>query len=194
MFDIAYKVSSDQTAVYRTCESVIQDFANDNVFYLELRTTPRTGEGMTKEDYIEAVVKAVKDNKTDTIVKILLSINRVHDPKVSHEALEIMIKMFKKYPDIIMGVELSGNPIQGTFDKSLFTKAREAGMKVCLHCAEVKSDQESLEILEFRPDRIGHGTFLHPDHDGTDELWQLLCTYRIPTGTYLFSTWYLVNG
>ena len=41
---------------------VIQEFADDNVKYLELRTTPRAviETGMTKESYIKAVLKAIK--------------------------------------------------------------------------------------------------------------------------------------
>lgn len=34
------------------------------------------------------------------------------------------------------------------------------------------------------PDRIGHGTFMHPDVGGTDEIIQEVLTNRIPVGKF----------
>ena len=50
--DVAYLVTCD----------VIREFAEDNVKYLELRTTPRDvpKTGMTKRSYIDAVLRAMK--------------------------------------------------------------------------------------------------------------------------------------
>ena len=46
---------------------VIHDFANENVKYLELRTTPRDepSTGMTKKSYLKSVIKAIEVTYTD---------------------------------------------------------------------------------------------------------------------------------
>lgn len=45
LFDVAYKVTNNPNNVYLATKSVIQDFDDDNVVYLELRTTPRAEKG-----------------------------------------------------------------------------------------------------------------------------------------------------
>lgn len=139
---------------------------------------------MTREQYIEAVVKAIKDNELDIMVKLILSINRKDDPETSRESLRIMTKMKDVYPDIIKGVDLSGNPEIGTFDTELFTYAKMNGLKTTVHCGEVKNDDEVLKILSFKPDRIGHATFLHPLYGGSQTIWDLYSLVKIPAGNH----------
>lgn len=72
--------------------------------------------------------------------------------------------MRKKYPEIVVGIDLSGDPTKGKFAdyKEIFTKARAEGFRLALHCAEVKNEEEILEMLTFMTtdDRIGHGTYI----------------------------------
>lgn len=42
--------------------------------------------------------------------------------------------------------------------------------------------KEILEMFKFAPDRIGHGTCIHPRFGGTDETWALLLKTKIPVG------------
>ena len=51
---------------------VIHEFASDNVKYLELRSTPRGNieSGMTKRDYIEAVIEAIQKCNADSQLDI----------------------------------------------------------------------------------------------------------------------------
>lgn len=182
LFDVAYKATVNIYSVYKATESVINDFAEDNVIYLELRSTPRSEVDMTKEDYVEAIVRAIKDNKNKIIVKLLLSINRKDDIKTSEDTLLLILKMHRKYPDIIKGIDLSGNPKVGFFNKALFQTARDAGLKISLHCAEVKNDSEVEDMLNFKPDRIGHATCIHEKYGGNRSLWEKYCKLKIPIG------------
>lgn len=61
IFEIAHALTiTPQTVFAATCD-VIKEFHEDNVIYLELRSTPRAVEGsMTKEDYLEAMIKALE--------------------------------------------------------------------------------------------------------------------------------------
>lgn len=71
--------------------------------------------------------------------------------------------------------DLSGNPIAGDFGslKPLLTKAKENGLKLTIHCAEVSGRaEETREILDFDAvRRIGHGTFLDGISKGLNRIY-----------------------
>lgn len=98
------------------------------------------------------------------IVKFVPSINISHGVDEARRNFELFSNLRKKYPDIIRGIDLSGDPTKGKFAdyKEIFEKARDEGFRLALHCAEVKNDEEILDMLEFltSDDRIGHGTFI----------------------------------
>ena len=51
----------------KVTKDVIREFAADNVKYLELRSTPRGNDttGMSKRDYVEAVIRAIQECNVD---------------------------------------------------------------------------------------------------------------------------------
>ena len=59
-FKLAQKLTDNPEAVQKAAKYVVLNFADDNVRYLELRSTPRAVEGkMTKVQYIEAVIAGI---------------------------------------------------------------------------------------------------------------------------------------
>lgn len=56
----------------------------------------------------------------------------------------------------VVGVDLSGNPTLGHFDTWIpaLQRARDGGLKLSLHCAEVDNPAEVREMLAFRPERL----------------------------------------
>lgn len=81
---------------------------------------------MNQNDYIETVIKAIKENEnSNIIVKLLLSLDRRKSYEEQVETLDLIIKYKSKYPDIIKGIDLSGDPAKGEFFKDLFEKARK---------------------------------------------------------------------
>ena len=58
-----------------------------------------------------------------------------------------------------------------------------------VHTAEVKNDKETEAIILFKPDRIGHGTFIFPSAPDRQHpnLLNLLKKCHIPVGGYLIT-------
>ncbi|XP_021371688.1 adenosine deaminase-like protein isoform X2 [Mizuhopecten yessoensis] len=170
-----------------TCD-VIQEFASDNVKYLELRSTPReiTATGLTRELYVEAVLKAIKDSAhLDIIVRFLLSIDRRLGVDVARTTMELA----ERYQDIsngvVMGLDFSGDPKVGDARDylPLFIEAHNRGLKLTLHLAEVPAPEETKDILKelgTRTGRIGHGTCLQTECGGNQTLVDLVLQHRIP--------------
>ena len=63
---------------------------------------------------------------------LIISINRNNPPKEAEAIANIAIEYHKKFPDLVVGIELSGNPAVGKFQDFIpaLTKARQAGLKV----------------------------------------------------------------
>ncbi|XP_044744810.1 adenosine deaminase-like protein [Coccinella septempunctata] len=188
-FGIAHKATYCPEAVYIATKNVIEEFSQENVIYLELRTTPRYEVGMSSETYVESVVRGIQDTKNHMMVKLILSLNRQHSIEKCQNHLDLILKMRSKYPDIIQGIDLSGNPIHGSFNelKYLFEKARKAGLSTTIHCGEIENSEEIKEVLAFKPDRLGHACYIHPNYNGCEKNWYQLKELKIPTEICLSS-------
>jgi len=70
----------------------------------------------------------------------------------------------KKAGRRVVGVDLCGDPLAGSIDTFAkhFAAAKAAGLGVTLHIAETLQNHlaDTLELLSFNPDRVGHATFL----------------------------------
>ncbi|KAF5728595.1 adenosine/AMP deaminase family protein [Tripterygium wilfordii] len=62
LFDLIHILTTDHATVTRITKEVVEDFASDNVVYLELRTTPKKNDliGMSKRSYMEAVLEGLR--------------------------------------------------------------------------------------------------------------------------------------
>lgn len=75
----------------------------------------------------------------------------------------------KLHPNIICGVDLSGDPACKTFAdfQPALTKAKNAGLKLALHCGEIDNQAGEISaMLAFGMNRLGHGTFIKGDEFG----------------------------
>lgn len=98
------------------------------------------------------------------MVKYLPSINISYGAQEGAKNYQLFSDLRKNYPDIVVGIDLSGNAEKGKFSDflDLFKKARFEGFRFAIHCAESMNENEILDKLEFMTgeDRIGHGTFI----------------------------------
>lgn len=185
LFKVAHNVTNNPEAVCKATQDVIKEFADDNVIYLELRTTPRQENDMTKKQYIDAVIRGIEicENTVPNInVKLILSLDRKAPVENSSNTLELALEYLRTHPNILKGIDVSGDPTKGTWFKDLVTEARANKLKVTIHAAEVPNIKETEEIIDFVPDRIGHGTCIVSEFGGSDELFQKFLESKIPVG------------
>ncbi|XP_071528704.1 N6-Methyl-AMP deaminase isoform X2 [Panulirus ornatus] len=188
VFSILHSLTDSLGAVKKMTKDVIQEFASDNVKYLELRTTPKfIPNRMTKKEYVETVLEAmIEEMKMSCIiVRLLLSIDRARGVDDAWDTLKLAKEyiIHDVYKSLICGIDVSGNPKIGNLSSyiPILEEAKKCGLQLTIHLAEVPSKEETLAILQSGlVDRIGHGTFIHPDSGGSQELLQHVRNCQIP--------------
>lgn len=70
-------------------------------------------------------------------MKLLVSINRKHGYESAKENVNLAIQYMKRYPEYIVGLDLSGDPTAEDSFLELLKIAKKAGLKIAAHCAEV---------------------------------------------------------
>ena len=172
LFDVLHSLVDSSEVLRRITIEAIEDFADENVVYLELRTTPRCdiADIPSTEQYVETVLSAIEhcqtrpDLRDRIVVRLLLSISRAGTLQDAIEVVNLAAK-FQKYSlgddnDAIVGIDFSGNPNKGDFCTFVpaFDQARKLGFPISFHIAEVENaDEISAMIVYARPgDRFGH--------------------------------------
>jgi len=71
---------------------------------------------------------------------LLLSIDRRQGCLEAEHALKIALDVRSKHPDLVVGLDLSGDPTAGDLASFLPTleKARHHGLGVVMHCGEAR--------------------------------------------------------
>ncbi|CAG2054771.1 unnamed protein product [Timema podura] len=83
------------------------------------------------------------------LVKLLVSIDRRQGHKEAKDTLDLVVKVNQMYPDIVVGLDLSGDPSQGDFMEflSVLAEARRYGLRLSIHCAEMISQNLEENML-----------------------------------------------
>ncbi|KAI8892587.1 adenosine deaminase-like protein [Globomyces pollinis-pini] len=167
LFGFIYKLAVTTDAVTLMTKRVIEEFYSDGCLYLELRSTPRASANMTKPDYINAMLLGVQqasESCPQITVRLIVSIDRRNTLDESLDTLNCVELVDHK--GLIVGIDLCGDP--RTFAETMIQpleKAKQMGLKVTIHTAELPdNDGETTSIIELIPNRLGHATFLNPDH------------------------------
>eukprot|EP00043_Microstomoeca_roanoka_P013587 m.133307 g.133307 ORF g.133307 m.133307 type:complete len:341 (+) comp15796_c0_seq7:1954-2976(+) len=161
LFGCIYKLVDDLDAVELITWDILEEFEADGVVYLELRSTPKAYPGTTKRQYIETVLRVMNEYQKNhsMLCRFIVSIDRT---KRVQEALENINLAAEFKGRGVVGIDLCGDPTKGNVAEllPLLQHAKEQGLKMTLHTAEVDNAEESQQLLGLLPDRIGHGTFL----------------------------------
>ncbi|KAB5570251.1 hypothetical protein GE09DRAFT_1217688 [Coniochaeta sp. 2T2.1] len=160
-----YHMVDSPWALTYTTTSVLRDFADDGVVYLELRTTPRAmpKAGLNKSQYVATILAAIsafEASNTSLKTRLILSIDRRNSLE---EALEV-VELCREFRGRgVVGLDLCGDPKKGGIEAltPAFEKARRdlPDIGLTLHFAEAEysgTDEELNMLLDWRPDRIGH--------------------------------------
>ncbi|NP_001132566.1 N6-mAMP deaminase [Zea mays] len=210
LFDLFHILTTDHDTVTRIAKEVVEDFAAENVVYLEIRTTPKNNEakGMTKRSYMDAVIKGLKavedvdvelfgsnfrtnetlssklldgvTKKKKIYVRLLLSIDRRETTSAALDTVNLAVEMMDQG---VIGIDLSGNPVVGEWETYLpaLQHAKNMGIPVTIHCGEVANRKEIQAVLDFCPQRLGHVCCLN------DVEWKKLKSLMIPVEICLTS-------
>ena len=170
IFAAIHQTVTSLAAVRRIAREVLDDFAADNVQYLELRTTPRALKDADVESYVRAVIAELAAHESrcpSMTVRLLLSIDRTGGLERALETVMLAARLRSEDGGLaskyIVGIDFSGNPTKGSFGDYLpaFKLAREqCGLRIAVHAGEVDHAADTASILAFRPDRLGHALLL----------------------------------
>ncbi|OWZ24185.1 Adenosine deaminase [Phytophthora megakarya] len=192
MFGLIHQVVVSRRVLRRIVIEAVEDFAAENVKYLELRSTPRDlpQDGATRADYVDEVVSALEEcharQDLDIEVRLLLSINRNQSLYLAEDTVDMALERKNEHNcPFIVGIDLSGNSERLNCEfyrfEHVLQRARAGGLKLAVHFAEHFDDDESARILTFRPDRLGHACCL------PESLYAHMVALRIPVEVCLTS-------
>ncbi|KAL5197925.1 hypothetical protein ABZP36_001437 [Zizania latifolia] len=149
LFELYHILTTDHDTVARITKEVVEDFAAENVVYLEIRTTPKNNEakGMTKRSYMNAVIKGLK---TVEAVEVMLFDSNLRTDKTltstpmselggdtrkkkiyvrlllsidrretTLAALDTVNLAMELKDQGVIGIDLSGNPVVGEWETYL---------------------------------------------------------------------------
>jgi len=187
-FDAVAKVVVDLATLKSTTLHVFDTFAADNCLYFEMRTSPKafkspSGEIIsTKSQYLETIEQAIKEFSAYCEgrfgfvmeIKVILSVNRgiIKAIEDAQTQIDDIIDVSAKFPDLIVGVDICGNPHKHTavpYIIPALLKRKEAFQKlpITYHLGEVECVEECQLVLQHMAAlnirRLGHCCFVPDD-------------------------------
>ncbi|KAF8193305.1 Metallo-dependent hydrolase [Pholiota molesta] len=139
LFPAIYALTSTPEALTRAARAVLSVFLDGETpqcSYLELRTTPRATESMDESD-------------------------------ISPSLDRRMGRRCSKTGRRVVGLDLCGDPTAGDMAEfaPYFAEAQRLGLGLTLHIAETTANtpDETLQLLSYGPQRLGHATFLNDE-------------------------------
>jgi len=154
--------------IRRITRETLEDYINDNVMYVELRTRPRSFDNgkISSSNYIEAILEIMKEYEEKICSRLILSIDRTQTLEQAMETL----KLAENYRTYIVGLDLSGDPNVKSFERFLpvFNLAKQINLSTTIHIGELP-DKECLNennlIINYKPTRLGHFNFRTNDQE-----------------------------
>lgn len=124
-FDMFAEISQcvdDLSALSRIAREALEDFAAENVTYLELRSTAkrlkvRTGqpEMADKMAYCKTVLDTMKEFETThpfMTCRFIVAVDRARSLEETEENIHLALALKESFGDRVVGVDLCGNPLK----------------------------------------------------------------------------------
>lgn len=169
-FDILRMFYRTPEFIRRITYEAIEDAANDNVKYMELRFTPKAlanTMGFDLQDVTDWVIEATYDasQKFDIQVQLIVSMNRHEPVELGEKVANIAVS---RMPKGIVGLDLAGNEAHFSVKPfaPIFREARQAGLEITVHAGEWAGADSVRDAIELAgAQRIGHGVRIIEDPD-----------------------------
>ncbi|KRW99241.1 hypothetical protein PPERSA_03947 [Pseudocohnilembus persalinus] len=165
IFDYIYQGLQTLDDIKQVTEEILHDNQEQNVVYLELRSTPKQTQQFTQQDYLNTIFQVMYDfeqNEQNFLKpRFILSIDRTKSIEEAYKRVDLY-QQFKrdiKFSKYLVGLDFCGDPQVNDFKnfKEVFQKAKDQNIKITLHGSEQKNNEnETQYIIDFKPDRIGH--------------------------------------
>ncbi len=151
-----------EEVIRRVAREAVEDAAEDNIRYMELRFTPYAQAKLMEfalHDVVDWISDEVRSAAIDNNIEVnlIIAMNR-------HESVDIGWQMFQTALDFadrgIVGVDLCGNEVGFPADPftEIFRKAAQMGLGVTIHAGEWWGpDNVQYAIEHIQTQRIGHG-------------------------------------
>ncbi len=156
--------------IHRVTREAVEDAANDNIRYLELRFTPvalSRAEGFPLNDVMDWVLVSAQEaaRKNNIKVGLIASVNRHESSELAEQVAWLAAERIK---DGLVGIDLAGNEAEFASDPfhGIFREAKQAGLHVTIHAGEwgpAENIRDAIENLGAK--RIGHGVRVLEDEN-----------------------------
>lgn len=167
-------------ALRRTTYELVQDNAEENVRYLEVRYSPilHTEDGLSLNEVNDAVLEGLKEGERDHEIETSLIICGLRDRYESASMRQAELAAAYRHRGVaafdLAGGE-AGNPAKGHLHA--FYHARNNLLNLTIHAGEAWGPESIRQALFYcGAHRIGHGISLRQD----PELMQYFADHRIP--------------
>jgi len=147
--------------IERITREIVEDAAQDNVRYMELRFTPKALCNISHcsvQEVTEIVCQTAQSaaENLDITVRLIASMNRHESVKFGERVVRCAIDHMS---DGIVGVDLAGNEEMSALPfRDIFHEASDAGLGVTIHAGEWAGPSSIWDaVAMLKADRIGHG-------------------------------------
>lgn len=169
-FEVLRMFYRSPEVIRRLAYEIVEDAAEDNVHYLELRFSPQAlsrYQGFPLADVTDWVIDAVHQASRDYGMQVRLIITLVrHDPV--EQAKKVAEIAFARHNDGIVGLDLAGDEVNHSSlpYAPLFQEARRQGMGITIHAGEwTGAESVRIAVEQLGATRIGHGVNIVTDSE-----------------------------
>lgn len=180
LFDYTLLLMQTKDALQRIVVELIEDFANENGMYIEIRYAPflHLRRGLSPEKVVEATIAGREEGENGTQIKsrLILCAMRQESPELAIEVAKLAVAYQKKG---VVAFDIAGpeNGFPPERHKKAFEFAKAAGLCVTIHAGEENCPEYIQQAIELGADRLGHGLHLGK---APESIQQLVVQRKIP--------------
>ena len=189
-FDLTLAVLQNSAALERAAFEYVEDIADENVRYAEIRFSPalHVQKEITMEDAVDAVRKGLKQGEQEFGIKtrIIICGIRSISPSISLKLADLAVRYKNRG---VVGFDLAGpeENYPAKKHREAFYMIRNNNVNVTIHAGEAFGPASIHQAIHTcGANRIGHGTRLKEDQD----LMQYVNNHRITLEICLTSNWH----